>query len=375
MVVYCSMFLYVFIIGYTGKMFTKGRNLKTKYDNGTTLFFAVAMLILPVIFIGLRTNYIDTRLYMTLFDDSTTSFSRLFDSLAEDKGPAWSIYQWIIKRFITKNASAFLMITAIIQAGALLKFYYKYSSDFVYSMLLFFLSMDFADWMMNGIRQFLALSLILYFADYIFEKKYLKFLAVVLIAYFIHNTAIIWAVGIFIVQGKPWNSRVIICVCLAVLAILFVDQFTDLLDNALENTSYAGSTEQFSEDDGSNPMRTLIFAVPVFIAFWKRKRIADANNNNLNIMINISVIAFALSLIANFTSGILIGRLPIYFGIFNYALFPVLFDNAFDKKDKSILKVLCVIGYVCYAVYYMLNMWGSKGMPYISDVLGINTWK
>lgn len=375
MVVYCSMFFYVFIIGYAGKYFAKKHDIKSKYDNKTMLFFAVAVLILPVFFIGLRTNYVDTKAYISWFDGIPTSFSEVFSSCFESKGPGWTIYQWIIKFFITENANAFLMITAIIQAGALLKFNYKYSSDYAYSMLLFFLSMDFADYMMNGIRQFLALSLILYFADYIFDKKYVKFLVVVLIAYFIHTSAIIWAAAVFIIQGKPWNKKVIICVVLAVLAILFVDQFTNLLDEGLENTEYAGYSQQFSEDDGSNPMRTLIFAVPVLIAFWKRKRIAEADNKALDIMINISVIAFAISLVANFTSGILIGRMPIYFGIFNYALFPLLFDNAFDKKDGLIMKVLCAVGYMCYAVYYMLNTWGSKGMPYISDILGINTWK
>lgn len=374
MVVYWSMFFYVFIIGYIGKAFVKNKNIKNKYNNGTTLFFAVAILILPVLFIGLRTNYVDTKAYISWFNGIPTNFSEAFSEALKTKGPVWTIYQWIIKFFITKNANVFLMITAIIQAGTLLKLYYKYSSDYTYSVLLFFLSMDFADWMMNGIRQFLALSLILYFADYIFDKKYLKFFAVALIAFFIHTSAIIWIIGIFIVQGKPWNKRVIICVFLAVLAIVFLDLFTSILDQGIEGSEYSGYTQQFDNDDGSNPIRTLIFAMPVAIAFWKRKHIEELDNKNLNIMINMSVLTVAISLIANFTSGILIGRMPIYFGVFNYALLPLLFDNAFDKKDGSIIKFLCVAGYVCYALYYMNNAWGSKGMPYISTILGINTW-
>lgn len=374
MVVYWSIFVYVFVVGYVGKAFVKNNKIKSKYDNGTTLFFAVAVLILPVFFIGLRTNYVDTKAYISGFNEISKNFSDVYGSLSGSKNPGWLIYEWIIKFFFTENANAFLMITAIIQAGALLKFYYKYSSDYVYSVLLFFLSMNFAMGMMNGIRQFLAISLILYFSDYIFDRKYLKFLIVVLIAYFIHSTAIIWAVGIFVIQGKPWNTKVIICIVLSVFAILFVDQFTNLLDEGLEATNYSGYTQQFSSDDGSNPMHTAIYAVPVLIAFWKRKRIEEFDNKNLNIMINISVLTFAISLVANFTSGILIGRMPIYFGVFNYALLPLLFDKAFDKKDGSIMKVLCVAGYVCYALYYMNNSWGSKGMPYISDILGINTW-
>lgn len=374
MVVYWSMFFYVFIIGYIGKAFVKNKNIKNKYNNGTTLFFAVAILILPVLFIGLRTNYVDTKAYISGFNEISRNFSEVYNALSTSKCPGWLIYEWIIKFFITDNANAFLMITAIIQAGALLKVYYKYSSDYTYSVLLFFLSMSFAMGMMNGIRQFLAVAIIMYFSDYIFDGKYIKFIVVVLIAYSIHSTAIIWAVGVFIIQGKPWNARVIVCILLAVLAILFVDQFTNLLDEGLEATSYSGYTQQFSTDDGSNPMHTAVYAMPVAIAFWKRKRIEELDNKNLNIMINMSVLTVAISLLANFTSGILIGRMPIYFGVFNYALLPLLFDNAFDKKDGSIIKFLCVAGYVCYALYYMNNSWGSKGMPYISTILGINTW-
>lgn len=374
MVVYYTMFLYIFVIGVLGNSYVKKNNIKNKYDNGTNMFFAVLLLILPVVLIGLRTNYIDTKGYIAGFEQLPVGFSSVISGLEGSKGPGWLIYQWIVKVFITKNPNVFLLITAIIQAGALLKFYYKYSSDYRYSMLLFFLSMSFASSMMNGIRQYMAVSLILYFADYIFNKKYLKFLVVVLIAYFIHNSAIVWAAAVFIVQGKPWNKKVLICIGLAVAAIMFLDQFTSFLDEGLADTNYAGYTQQFSSDDGSSPVHTLIYSIPIVIALWKRKQIAELNNRNIDILINISVLAFAISLVANFTSGILIGRMPIYFSVFSYALFPLMFDNVFNEKDQRILKTLCGFGYLCYAIYYMNNTWGVRGMPYISDVLGIDTW-
>ena len=374
MVVYYTMFLYIFVIGVLGNSYVKKNKIKSKYDNGTNMFFAVLLLILPVVLIGLRTNYIDTKGYIAGFEQLPLEWSSVTDSFEDSKGPGWLVYQWIIKFFITKNPNIFLLITAAIQAGALLKFYYKYSSDYRYSMLLFFLSMSVASSMMNGIRQYTAVSLILYFADYIFDKKYLKFLVVVLIAYSIHNSAVVWAVAIFIVQGKPWNKKVLICIALAVVAIMFLDQFTSFLDEGLADTNYAGYTQQFSEDDGSNPVHTLIYSVPIVIAFWKRKQIAALNNRTIDILINISILAFALSLVANFTSGILIGRMPIYFSVFSYALFPLMFDNVFNEKDRRMLKTLCGFGYLCYAIYYMYNAWGNMGMPYISDVLGINTW-
>lgn len=374
MIVYTSMFVYIFLIGYIGKAFINSKGIKTKYQNGVTMFLAVLVLAMPVFFIGMRTNYVDTKSYIEGFEALATDWGTIADSLSDSKGAGWIIYEWIIKCFITKDANVFLMITAIIQAGALLKLYYKYSIDYVYSILIFFLSCAFVN-MMNGIRQFLAVALILYFVDWIFEKKYLKFILVVLVAISIHMSAIIWLPAVFLVQGKPWNRKTVLSSILILFAILFLDKFTNLLEDTLSSTAYSGYTAQFASDDGSSIMHTLIAAVPVLIAFIGRPAIADKNDCKANIMVNISLLGLMVNLLANFTSGILIGRMPIYFTLFNYALLPWLFENVFRAESKKLMRVFCIIGYGAYALYYMLNSWGSLGMPYISDILGINTWK
>lgn len=367
------MFIYIFLIGYTGKTLIHDHGIKTKYQSGVTFFWAVFVLVLPVFFIGLRTNYIDTKAYIMGFDLLETDIVALGDGMQDAKGTVWIIYEWFIKRFITQNANAFLMITAIIQAGALLKLYYKYSIDYVYSILLFFLSCSFVN-MMNGIRQFFAVALILYFVDYIFEKKYIKFVLVVIVASLIHISAIVWLPAVFIVQGKPWNRKTIALSILVLLSVLYVDTFTALLEETLTYTDYSGYTAQFASDDGSSIVHTLIALVPVGIAFVGRKRIAIINYRRANIMINISLLGVMISLLANFTSGILIGRMPIYFTVFNFALLPWLFENVFNSRSTRFIRMLGIGGYVCYAIYYMYNSWGSAGMPYISDILGINTW-
>lgn len=53
--------------------------------------------------------------------------------------------------------------------------------------------------------------------------------------------------------------------------MVFVDQFTDLLEFGLKETNYSEATKQFSEDDGVNPVTTLLYAIPVIIAFGSEK--------------------------------------------------------------------------------------------------------
>lgn len=373
MIIYSLMFVYVFAVGAIGRTYILSKGIITKYDSRMTKIIAVLVLALPVFFIGIRTNYIDTKGYIEGFNALETNWTSLVFGIEDSKGAGWLVYEWIIKRFVTKNANMFLMITAIIQAGAILKLYYKYSCDYAYSMLLFFLSCSFVN-MMNGIRQFLAVALILYFSDYIFEKKYIKFIIVGMLACTIHISAIVWILAIFLVQGKPWNVRTILFGLLVLLSILYVDRFTGLLEDTLSNTIYSGYTAQFSVDDGSNIMHTFIALVPVAISFIGRNIIDTINDNKINVMVNISVLGVMTSLLANFTSGILIGRMPIYFTMFNFALLPWLFENVFTDSSKKLIRIICIVGYAGYAFYYMKHSWGAAGMPYISDILGINTW-
>lgn len=340
-----------------------------KYNNGTNLFFAVIILALPVFFIGMRTEFNDTHVYVNNFNSITTS-SEYLNYINGTKGIGFKFYQWVIKRYITDNAYNFLFITAIVHAGALLKLYYKHSVSFVYSICLFFFSMSFT-FMMGGIRQFLAVSLVLYASDWIFEKKIIPFLIVVFLAYEIHVSAIIWLPLFFAVQGKPWNIKIIAVMILGVLAISMVDSFTDLLSDSLEGTDYEGYANQFAKDDGANIMHSLIAFVPVAIAFCKRKEIEEKNNKISFVLVNISVANFIINLVAHFTSGILVGRFPIFLEPFNLLLLPWMFENTFEEKDKFTVKLACLAGYLGYAYYYIFIHY-SGGMPYYSATLHLS---
>ncbi|MGN0661267.1 MAG: EpsG family protein [Oscillospiraceae bacterium] len=356
-------------MGFGSKFILEEKHIYQKYNNGTTLFLAIIIFALPVFFIGMRTDFNDTYAYMQGFNNLSTSFSSLL-AKSDKKGYGFIVYEWIIKKFITKDVNVFFMITATINASALIKLYYKYSTSFVYSVLLFFLSMSFTN-MMGGIRQFLAVSLIIFASDYIFQKKFFKFLILMLLAYSIHATAIIWLFIFFLVQGKPWNPKIISIIILALLAVFMVDNFTNILSDALEGTDYEGYTTQFAKDDGSSIFHTLIAAVPAAIAFWKRKEIAEKNQKHIFVMVNCSIIAVLVSLLANFTSGILIGRFPIYLTLYNFALLPWMFENVFEPHERTIMKIACLAGYVCYAFYSINIVYGGVGMPYISSVLGL----
>ena len=89
-------------------------------------------------------------------------------------------------------------------------------------------------------------------------------------------------------------------------------------------------------------------------------------------MVNLSVSIFVLSVIGMFTSGILIGRLPIYFSMCNLVLLPWLIENCFSAGEEDLIKKGCYIGYFCYFIYFCYI--SNSGLTYHSISLHISLY-
>ena len=173
-----------------------------------------------------------------------------------------------------------------------------------------------------------------------------------------HLSALLMLPCIFIVQGKPWNKKTLLFLAAVVLAILFVDRFTDVLETLLANTQYDDVVQQFAYDDGTNLLRVLVYSVPSVLALIGRKQIQKADNTIINLSINMSIISMGIYIVSMFTSGIYIGRLPIYFSLYNYILLPWEIDNLFTKRSAVVLKIVMIGFYIAYCYYQMVVAWG-----------------
>ena len=81
-----------------------------------------------------------------------------------------------------------------------------------------------------------------------------------------------------------------------------------------------------------------------------------------------SLIASGLYIISNIArSGVLLGRLPIYFSMYNLILLPWLLKNIFEDREKDLIYYIMILCYFGFFYYQMVITWG--GMPYYSEVL------
>lgn len=315
------------------------------------------LLAIPLIVGAAQRGYFaDTTAYILGFRSIPTNIAELpayMQTVSKDE--LFSFVSALIKIFITQNDEVYLGILAAFQMLTLAKIYRKYSTDFFMSIFLFIASTDYLSWMFNGLRQFTAVCIILFAFHFILTKKYLFAIIVILFASFFHGSALLVIPFIFIVQGKAWNKKTLLFLFGVIIAVAFVDQFTNILDTALADTQYKNVVSDWTQgqDDGTNILRVLVYSVPAIISLYGKRTIDKADNRLINICTNMSIASAGIYVVSMFTSGIYIGRLPIYFSLFSYILLPWEITQIFSRNMSKVVKIVL---YFCYIVFYIIQV-------------------
>ena len=352
-------------IAFFGFLTLIGQMYRTEKVNGKTEWrihpLWATVLVVPLVIWTANRGYVaDTGAYMRMFEELPTSFGEIagyMSGVEKDRG--FYYISAVIKSLITQDVTVYFLILAAVQAYLLFRVYRKYSTRYVLSFFLFIVSTDYVSWMFNGIRQFTAVSITLLAFEYILNKNYVKAIIIVLIASLFHQSALLVIPFIFIVQGKAWNARTLLFIFMAIVIVTSVEQFTGVLDSMLQETQYENVVSDWVEggDDGTNALRVLVYAVPTIISLIGFRYIKAADNKVINICTNMSIASTGFYFISMFTSGIFIGRLPIYFSLYNYILLPWEIDNMFTELSARLLKVLAVLAYLAFYYYQMHMTW------------------
>lgn len=325
------------------------------------IIHAIILMSPYIVWAGFRGNFVDTFAYRRRFFNAPSSLSQISNYIAEnpdDKG--FSIILIFLKSIVGNSDTMFFLIIALFQGICLIYVFRKYSSNYWISIFLFIMSCSYISWMFNGIRQFIAVCICFLGTDLMLKKKYIPLLVLILFASTIHGTAIIMLPIVFIAQGKAWNKKTLIFIILTLLAIIFVDKFTNILDMLTTGTQYEGimESEVMIGDDGTNPIRVLVFSVPAIISFIGRKKFQNEHDTVINLCTNMSIITASIYAISMVTSGTLLGRLPIYTSLYSYILLPWEIENVFEGKElRRLVYFSMIVLYFGFFYYQMHSTW------------------
>ena len=177
--------------------------------------FAVILLVAILVFVSGFRFYVGTDFgfyYLHVY-----TLQDLWDSIIHLDEPGIVLLSLIGNVIINSNQTL-IFICALVTICLIVYTIYKRSPMFTLSMLLFlFLSVWHGSF--NAVRQYLAVAIIFAGYNYIIQRKLIKYLIIIFIAFLFHKTALIMVVPYFLLTRKPDFKQVIILL-LGTLVIL-----------------------------------------------------------------------------------------------------------------------------------------------------------
>ena len=302
-----------------------------------------------VIWAGWRKGFGDTEQYRDTFQHLPDTFAEIGPYMKTvEKGRGFRLLECLFRCFVSHSDLFFFTLIAAFQIVCLLYIYHRYSTNFWISFFFFVASTDYLTWMHNGIRQFVATVIIFFCVPLIAENRYIFAVILILIASTIHATCLIFLPFIFIVNGRAWNTRTVLFIIAIAIAVLYVDQVTGILTSIMEETPYERDIILLETDGGTNVLRALFYSVPAIMTLIFRPYIDRANEPLLNICANLSIMTAGFYFFSIFTSGILMGSIPIYFSLSNYILIPWLIREAFHRDSVIPIEIIFTIVYIAF---------------------------
>lgn len=196
------MWLAYFLIGYilfVSFLFYSGDNNtyssikreKLAFKDGVFLTLTFGLLCFLAIFRGEHVGS-DTSSYVVLFRVFESSNKYMYAIVQTRMEPGFVLFVKLLT-YMSKSPQIIIIVSSCIIMFSILRFFIKYSKCLWMSVFFFFCI--FYDSSLNIMRQYLALSILLWAYDYIQKRDFLKFLLLVILSTTFHYTAFFFIIA------------------------------------------------------------------------------------------------------------------------------------------------------------------------------------
>lgn len=312
------MLIYIIILSILSKMFNSNID---KSDRIFLLFLFIPMFLIS----GLRASHVgtDTSNYMHGFNlISSVPFEYIFDVVRWEKG-----YVVLNKMasILSTNSQIIIIITSFCSLFFIFKGIYESSSIRLFSVFLYF-TLFYYFISFNAIRQFIAISLVLYGYKFVVEKKFFKYIFIILISSLFHKISILF-IPMYYLYGIKLNSKklIMIGVGFGISLVMFnkLTRFGFFLFP--EYAMYVGT--QYFQGGGilTSTISGIILAFGLFIKGTNKV------DKEFDYLLLIMMFSFITSIFSMNIS--LFNRFNYYFSVFNILFIP---KGIYLVKDKRL---------------------------------------
>jgi hypothetical protein len=259
-----------------------------------------------------------------------------------DKDPFFFLFSKIISLFGV-SYQVWLAIIAAIFIFSVSKLIYRYSSE-AYLSFIVLLSLEYLFFSLTGLRQALALSMILLSYPYLREQKLIPFLVLVFFGSLFHSSALIFLIAYPLAKMKIGWKQFIGTLSALILSYFFSDVIKDLVA-LLGWKDYLSS---YAAREYTLTISGFIIQLSIFLfCIYYKKGVLQLDINNLSLynllFLGLTFQAFAV-VIAEFF------RISMYFSIFSIILIPIAVNAEKNILTRRVVYTLACIALVSYLI-------------------------
>ena len=296
-------------------------------------------------FAGLRTHCNDTGAYRHGYELITESSWEASDkSIGANPLFNWVNYQLSMRGVSTQN---FLMFWAFLTVACYVIFVHAYSANYPLTVFLLFTTGCYT-FAFAGIKQAAAVGIAVIATMFALRKRWLLFLAGILIATLIHPYSLMYLLVPFM-EFKPWTKKTYWMLAIFLAAGILLQP---LIGTVVNITTLLGEEYTVSEftGDGVNIFRVLVCNVPLALSFLYRKKLFANTSKAENLVVNLTMLNGAIMFVGLFGTANYFGRLANYFLIFQSLSLPWMLKKI-GGKSGQFLTILMILGYTVYFHY------------------------
>lgn len=311
------------------------------------------LLMLPLIgLLGLRTAYNDTGTYIAGFQNAgtlTTFFSHAenYDLL---NNPLFNLYTSAV-RTATDNYHIYFMLAAIFVVVLMVTFFSHISECDTYTLIIYtYLTLGTYFFALAAMKQTIAMAILCHSVLALRDRKYLRFLVLVLLAGLFHTYAWCFLVLLLLTE-KPWKLRTFVVVAVTIFVMLtFNDSISRILEYA-DTIGKSASEEMVFSGEGMNLFRVAVYGIVPVVSLAFRHILEPQMERKHYIILHMSIVSFMFMLLASINGANIFGRMARYFEVGTIYMFPWMIRHLFNQRSQAIVVVAYICAFGAFAAY------------------------
>ena len=282
------------------------------------------------------------------YHDTLTFFLNNF-KYGIGKDPGFFFMEKFFNDILYGNFRVFLILVAILFFYSLGRFILtniRKLSDVILAYVIYSV-LYFSFYSITGIRQTIAMAIVMLSIPYIKKKKIVPFILIILVASTIHKSAIIFIIFYVINRYKSIAKYIFtFALLLFPVAMIFKGQFLILIQ------SFMGYDDYQSMDGAGTMTFTILFLFVSLFTYLRRKYI-EKNNVNFPFFFNALAVCLVFLPLSWINPSLL--RIIMFFSIYLLVIIPEIINSfsTVSMKFTKELKVFCMI--ILVALYIKSN--------------------